>query len=321
MSDPDKASETKMAKRLSGKARFKGYGPKRSDAAAWAAEWGSIPASSPSSPEQAERWALKAAAHGDLLHPDTWESWALARQESFERALKAITPAELKKLEVAVNESGQSWAVAFSGSSKKLRALAGLGLDYGLKICGRECEGAPWRRVDAATLCCLYGWSDSLMAMREAGFNPPGRLDARAQIAWGPEGDEITPLQALASVSLDRPPRLREAMEWLCSDGIGVSETDGEGEDALKFALRASNAQGAIALLDLGARVEDKNAKGQDAFDVLKQEIARLESVGWGAGDLGALAPRMAQERARAEARAIEAAAGLASARAPSMRM
>lgn len=228
------------------------------------------------SPEEALEKARLAALDGDLLHPRMWDSWKGAPDEVFEEALKMISPAEIKRLEVANGQWGGNWAAVFD-SPEKLRALAALGLDPSRPAC--KARGGE---LEAAVYSCLAGSVANLAAMADAGFKPPGRLARETGIAM----DELrptTPLQALAVSSLmDLKIRalgaetFKKAIAWLCSEGVGIGERNALGEDALKLAIRRGEAALAELLIAMGARAEEKNERGQSALEALRETVGEM---------------------------------------------
>lgn len=253
-------------------------------------------------------WVEAAAEEGDLLHPMGWPRWASASVESFELAASALSETELEKLNRAVDAEGGNWVAVFAASPEKARALMARGLDPRAKSCVKG--GA---RMEAGALCCLNYWIAQLAGMMRAGVAPPerfeGALEGRGLIG------RVTPLQALMTWGSGRErwrDELAGVMEWLCSGGLSVREADEAGDDALKTAISRGAAFEAGVLLDLGARPEDKNAAGQSAFDVLDQRIERARKALHQDEGMEALVARMAEERARAEGRLIEAAMGSA---------
>lgn len=221
-----------------------------------------------------------AAAEGDLLHPRLWDTWAFVEDGLFERAAAMLSVEELKKLGSATDISGRGWPAGFN-TARKLRALAARGLDPSAPIC--DTAGG---KADAATQCCWSGEIGPLARMAEAGFAPPGEISKEAAEARSPELEPHTPLQLLAmsflvdvKISAGGGEKIKRVISWLSSDGLGVESVNGNGDDALKLALRSHAPRMAQALLDCGARPEDKNKRGQSALDMLEEELAGAEAA------------------------------------------
>lgn len=255
-------------------------------------------------------WPLAAAKRGDLMHPKLWESWVRGSDEAFERVVELLSEAELSKLRRHSDPTGGNWALAFYSSPGKLAALIGRGLDINDASCKRS-ELA----VSAAELCCMAGWAGALYELMLAGAQAPERVPL--SIKGGRHTLGAPALCALAGTAQMEGDlkRMRVVAMWLSAKGEGLRQRDMEGDDALKTAMRADKAEMAELLMDLGSRLDDKNARGQSAFEVYEEELERLADSGKSRPELPRLARRMSQERVKWEASEIKGATaeGLAS--------
>lgn len=236
--------------------------------------------------------AKQAAKQGDLFHVELWKMWQEADDELFEQATRLLSSKELVPLTVANDPLGRNWVAHFYESPQKLRALAARGLDPSAPFCGYPGHG----QASAALIFCRAGMIRALASMAEAGFEPPAAAEGGARLL----------ASGVDPVDLQSARDNEKALRWLCSDASSLDGVNEAGDDALKLAIKKGAAPIASLLLELGSDALARNHAGQDALDVLEQELGRS----WGGNPkaaLESLAPRL---RAAREGIEIEAAAG-----------
>lgn len=234
---------------------------------------------------------------GEIFHPSVWEHWSRSEDALFERAIVLATPEEIKRVSAGRSDDGRDWVAVFSKSARKLKALLGAGARWDPLSPGCD-QGRGV--MDAASQCAETGDILNLWSMAEAGLNCPSSMGLMAWSGgWGC-GDE----------SLDRERVIQVAL-WMMEGGARLDERDEAGDDALKRALKTWQWRLCEALLDLGARPEDKNDAGQDAWGELA--LARREAMGKArAPEFAALSARLG---ALSEARKLAKTPGRARAK------
>lgn len=228
-------------------------------------------------PEKALARAKDAAGQRELLHPGAWHLWDQASDELFERAVILLTAEEKSLLQGARDDCqhGTNIVMAFAGSERKLRALAGAGVDLNAPCpyAGQRARDGAESKISPAMRFCFDGDILALECLSRAGALPPEALSA-AEAAECPSAssDPRSSLHALALSSLTSyqvaQERLDATVAWLAS-GVSVSLRNKKGLDAFKVAMAHSQGGLCEALIKAGADLNLKDGNGLDAFEHL----------------------------------------------------